>query len=118
MEHEAMITTYETILWILGGIITIGGASAVIARWIAPFRKLKEEVKGKATAAELEMLEKRVNELLGSQCKDHDKLQDVETGNEKICKCVLAIINHELTGNSVDKMREARDEMQNYLIQK
>lgn len=109
MNSESIVITYETILWILGGIITIGGATAVISRWLAPFRKMKEEISS---------LREEVATLRGYQNGDHDRLKDVETGNEKICKCVLAIINHELTGNSVDGMKKARDEMQDYLIQK
>lgn len=102
MGSEGFVVTYEALIWVCGSIITLGGASAVISRWLAPVKKL---------IARVDTLETRVN-------GDHDRLKDVETGNEKICKCVFALVNHELTGNSVDKMREARDEMQDYLIQK
>lgn len=102
MGSEGFVVTYEALIWICGLVITLGGATAVISRWLAPIKKLVERI---------DKLETRVN-------SDHDRLKDVETGNEKICKCVFALVNHELTGNSVDKMREARDEMQDYLIHK
>lgn len=109
MGSENIVITSETLLWFCGIIASVGAATAVISRWLTPFRKMKEEI---AT------LKEEIATLRGYQNGDHDRLKDVETGNEKICKCVLAIINHELTGNSVDGMKKARDEMQDYLIQK
>lgn len=108
MENQIIITV-EGVLWFCGAIIAIGGATAVISRWVSPFRKLKTEV---------ENLKTEFNTLKGYQNADHKELQKIETGTEKICKCVLAITDHELTGNSVDKLRKAKDEMQDFLIEK
>lgn len=109
MDNEGLVITWETLLWICGVIVTLGGATAVISRWFAPVRKL---------VCRIETLEKNFETQKNFQNGDHDRIKDVETGNEMICKCVLALINHDLTGNSVDKLREARDEMQEYLIKK
>lgn len=49
---------------------------------------------------------------------DHDRLKDVEASNKMILQCLLVIINHDITGNCIDKMKEARDELQEYLINK
>lgn len=97
-----VVITVEGLLWFCGFIIAIGSAAAVIIKVFAPFRQLQERV----SALELRFQD------------DHAELKKVETGIEKICKCTLAITDHELTGNSVDKLREAKDEMQDYLIQK
>lgn len=113
-----IVITAEGLLWLLGAIITIGGATAVISRWSAPFRELKEAVKGKAGKDELEKLKEEFALLRSYQKGDHNELEKLEEGNEKICKCILAITDHELTGNSVDKLREAKNEMQDYLIKK
>lgn len=101
MGSEIVITV-EGVLWFCGAIITIGGAIAIITKIFAPFADLK----------------KRVAALESKFEGDHRELEKVEVGIEKICKCTLAITDHELTGNSVDKLREAKDEMQDYLIQK
>lgn len=106
--NEITITA-NTLLWILGFIAAIGGASAVISKWFSPFQKLKSDVEG---------LKKDFEGLKNYQNTDHKALEKVELGIEKICKCTFAITDHELTGNSVDKLREAKDEMQEYLIQK
>ncbi len=101
MGNEIVVTV-EGVLWFCGAVGIIGGAITIIAKIFKPFSDLK----------------KRVTALEQNQVKDHKNLEKLETGIEKICKCTLAITDHELTGNSVDKLREAKDEMQNYLIQK
>ena len=49
---------------------------------------------------------------------DNIRLKEVENSNQMILKCMLVIINHEITGNGIDKMKEARDDLQEYLIKK
>jgi hypothetical protein len=97
-----IVITVNGLIWFCGAVVAIGGAAAVIIKFLAPFKQLQERVSA---------LESRFQD-------DHAELKKVETGIEKICKCTLAITDHELTGNSVDKLREAKDEMQDYLIQK
>lgn len=113
-----MTISLETILYILGGIVTLGGAIAVINSWLAPYKTIKKTLLEKADNKDVREIKERLHELENHQDLDHDRLKSVETGNEKICKCILAITDHELTGNSVDKLRKAKDEMQNYLIEK
>lgn len=97
-----IVITVKGLLWLCGAIVGIGGAYAIIAKIFAPFKNL----------------EKRVSALEGKEKADHEDIKNLELGIEKICKCTLAITDHELTGNSIDKLREAKDEMQDYLIQK
>lgn len=102
----------------MGGIITLGGASAVFTRWLSPIKAMKQKIENKADRAEIEALSKKVETLERFQDTDHDRIKEIERGNEKICKCILAITDHELTGNSIDKLRKAKEEMQDYLIEK
>lgn len=117
MENTITITV-EGLLWFCGAIAAIGGATAVISRWLTPFKKLKEDVSQKANQADFEALKREVSEWRGYQKTDHKELEVLTTGNEKVCQCLLAIIDHELTGNSVDRLRKAKDEMQEYLIKR
>ena len=117
MENEIVVTV-KGVLWFCGAIGILGGAITVIAKCFAPFRDLKKEVAKKVSQCDFDTLKQTVETLKNYQITDHKELQKVEIGIEKICKCTLAITDHELTGNSVDKLREAKDEMQDYLIQK
>ena len=108
MANELAITV-KVLLWFLGFITALGGASAVILKFFSPLRKMKEDIAN---------LQKDFEGLKNYQNTDHAELKKVEIGIEKLCKCTLAITDHELTGNSVDKLREAKDEMNEYLISK
>ena len=99
---ENVTISLGNVLWFLGFVVTFGGAIAVFSRLFSPFKELKA----------------RVDKLEAYQNTDHNALKTLETGNEKICKCILAITDHELTGNSVEKLKRAKDEMQDYLIEK
>ena len=118
MNNETISITVNALLWILGAIITIGGATAVISRWIKPYKDLKKTVADKADKTELEEMKKELELLKGYQNTDHKELNTIEKGVEKICKCVLAITDHELTNNSIEKLKKAKDEMQDFLITK
>lgn len=122
---EDIETTVRTILAILGVITTAGAAQAVFSRWLSPYKKLKEDVNNKvskgeheAQKAEIEALKVKFAQLERYQDIDHDRLKDLERGNEEICKCILALTDHELTGNGFDKLQKAKEEMQNYLIER
>lgn len=49
---------------------------------------------------------------------DNERLKDVERSNKMILQCLLVIINHDITGNGIEKMKDCRDELQEYLINK
>ncbi len=100
--NEEIVITVKGILWILGVIGVIGAASLAIGRWFKPFRDLQ----------------KRVEVLERFQNADHKDLQKVELGIEKICKCTLAITDHELTGDGSEELKKARAEMHEYLFKK
>ena len=47
---------------------------------------------------------------------DNKRLKEIENSNRMILQCLLVIINHDITGNGIEKMKTARDELQEYLI--
>jgi hypothetical protein len=57
----------------------------------------------------------RHSELLDN---DNKRLNEHEESNHMILKCLLVIINHEITGNGIETMKEARDDLQKYLVDK
>ena len=67
---------------------------------------------------------KKPNDDLKNTVTRHDKLLDnddkrlkeIENSNRMILQCLLVIINHDITGNGIEKMKTARDELQEYLI--
>ena len=67
---------------------------------------------------------KKPNDDLKSKIKKHDqlltnddaRLKEIEYSNKMILQCLLVIINHDITGNGIDKLKNTREELQAYLI--
>ena len=49
---------------------------------------------------------------------DNKRLNDIEESNRMVLQSLLVIINHEITGNGIEKMKDARDKLQEYLIER
>lgn len=95
------------------GIITIGGAGAIIAsvyRWSKNPDKERDE-KLKKHSELLENDNKRLKELEEWR-KESDSAQKV------IMKSMLALMSHAIDGNHVEELKQARDDLQSYLISK
>ena len=50
--------------------------------------------------------------------RDKKRIDSLEDGNKVLLRGILAMLNHEITGNSVDKLKAAQDEITKYLITK
>ena len=49
---------------------------------------------------------------------DDNRLKDIEESNRMMLQSLLVIINHNITGNGIEKMKETRDQLQEFLIHK
>ena len=48
--------------------------------------------------------------------RDHDRLNTLEDGNRVMMRAMLAMLSHEINGNSTDKLQNSMDEIQKYLV--
>lgn len=49
---------------------------------------------------------------------DDDRLKSMEDGNKVICRGILALLSHEINGNSIDKLTASQTEITDYLIER
>lgn len=49
---------------------------------------------------------------------DNRRIKSLEDGNKVICKGLMALLSHEINGNSVDKIQKALSELNDYLIER
>ena len=91
-----------TVLAVAGGISVIGGAWAVVAKWIKPATQLVQRVKA------LEEHDKR----------DYETMKRLGVENRLTLKAMMLLLQHEIEGNHVDKLAEQLAEIENYLIDK
>ncbi len=64
---------------------------------------------------DLEAWRRDVDEKLN---RDNRRLNDLEEGNRVICRGILAMLSHEINGNSKDKLISSQQEITNYLIER
>ncbi len=109
MENVTLGNVLIVVLAIAGAIVTLGGATAVIKRWWTNSKGMKNQ-------EQINKLDKRVEsvEFKTSQLESHQKQNDEFT--KIMCNSMLALLNHSITGSSVDELRKAEEEIKHYLI--
>ena len=88
------------LLALCGAVSVIGSAVDRLRQWRKPSRDTARTVE-----AHSRMLD-----------NDNRRIAELQEGNNLVIKGVMQLITHELEGNHVDKLQQARDEMQQYLI--
>ena len=104
-------TLLFTILVVAGAIVTIGGATAVIKRWWSNSKGMKNQEQIKNLDKRVENVENKTTQL-----ENHQK--DSDDFNKIMCNSMLALLNHAITGSSTEKLKEAEEEIKQYLINK
>lgn len=97
--HDLMITM-QTMLSIFGGLAIVVAGISSITKMFSPFKELKSKVEEHDT-----IIQNMKTEI------------DNQTSMQKeICKTLLVMMNHEITGNSIDKLKERQDDLQKFLV--
>jgi hypothetical protein len=50
--------------------------------------------------------------------RDNKRIASLEEGNKVICKALMALLSHEINGNSNDKLQKALEGLNEYLIER
>lgn len=87
---------------ILAFLVLLGNAYKTIREWIQPGM----------TEAEWR---RSVDDKLG---KDNKRIESLEEGNRVICRALMALLSHEINGNSNDKLAKALADLNDYLIER
>lgn len=94
--------TSDQILWVCGFIGAVWGVVKI-------YKELKKPNEDK---------EKMLLEHERKLSNDNERLQEIESTNNLILRSLLVIINHDITGNGIDQLKETRDDIQEFLINK
>ena len=96
------VITSNQIMGFCALVASLWGLWKIVKEWKKPSDDLKSTVN-------------RHDALLDN---DNKRLKDIEDSNQMILKCLLVIINHSITGNGIEKMKDIREELQDFLINK
>ena len=101
----------------------LAGLAALVLVLVGAYNTIMSAVKNyrdekKRKDAPVSTLETKVNEHEEKLKRDHERLTDLEDINRIILRALMAMLSHEINGNSDDKLKDSFDEIQKYLIQK
>lgn len=105
MIDYAQIQTFFVVLMAL-----IVGITQIL-NFVEKIRKTKEDSQTEQNKKKIENHERRITKLEES---DNEKDQSIKL----LCEGVLALLSHSINGNSIDKLKDAKDELEKYLINK
>lgn len=92
--------TSGQIIWFCSFIIAIWGVKNIVKE----FKKPSDDLK------------KLVDKHSAMLDNDNQRLKVIEESSKRTLQCLLIIINHDITGNGIEQMKEARNDLQEYLI--
>lgn len=92
---------------ILSAVVLIGAAGGVIGKWIAPALKAKSTIKEH---------EKRLAKIEEHEKSDLEMLKDMQMSIKQQNRAMLAVVNHMIDGNGIDRLRQSRDELTDLLM--
>ena len=104
---------WKMILGLCAMIAAVGGAVAIIVKVFTPIKDIKNRL---ATLEQLHKFDQKNNDDKFKQ--DIKEIEKLEKANHHICQCMLALMDHEITGNSIERLKNARDELHLFLIEK
>lgn len=106
---ETAVIKMSDLAYLLGFIISVW---AVIKIW-KEIKKPDIDTRNRVDkhAAYLENDKKLIQQLQNDQ-------KELEMTNKMICKCLLAMMDHEIDGNSVEKLKQTRDDLREFIVDK
>ena len=104
ITFSAVQTFFMVLLAISSALITFGGAINILSNW-------KKQSKVERHDGEIKDHEKRIQKL-------EEKTKEQDGFIKVLCNSILALVSHEINGNSLDKLKDAQKELQDFLINK
>lgn len=103
----------KLVLSICGGIVAVSAAIGVIATLVK-----KAKSPNQLQNDRLDSIEKRLDEHDEYFAKDKAKLEAIAEGNRISQRALLALLAHGIDGNEIEGMREAKNELTDYLLRR
>ena len=100
MNVHDLTITIQTLLSIFGAISIVVAGTASITKMFSPFKELKAKVD-------------EHDDIINGMTESVQKQSNMQ---REVCKSLIVIMNHEITGNSIDKLKERQEDLQKFLI--
>lgn len=107
LDFGALAVTARTILAILGGATCVVGGVSAIAKMFGPIVNMKKEINAN---------KKKLSNDFERMAEMERQIGATMEADKVICKSLLVLLDHEITGNGIDKLKVQRGELEQYLI--
>lgn len=87
-------------------VMSLGGAGAIIISIIKWFKKPDKD------------RDEMINQHEKKLENDHKRLAELEESNKIMMQSMLALMSHAIDGNHIEDLKQARDDLQKYLIRR
>lgn len=109
-----MVTiSMSALLAICGAIVSFSAAAGAIAKAVRVIKRPQE-----IQDEHIDVLNERMDAVHNKLANDNERLDDLETGMQYVLESLFALLAHALDGNDIDKMKDAKDNLNTYLIAK
>ena len=102
---------WQLTLVICGAIITILTVWNMIESRV---KAIKEPTT--TLASRVAVIESKIEEYEVRFKRDKERLDEIESGNRIMQRCLLALLNHSLNGNNEEEMLDVKKDLEAYLI--
>ena len=106
LSFEQLVGTVAVILLLVGVYNTIMNA----IKTAREEKRLKEQP--------VNTLEHTVEDPSKKLANDHERITQLEESNRIIMRALMAVMSHEVNGNSTEKLQKSMDEIQQFLIER
>lgn len=96
---------------VLAAIVLISNAAEKIVQAVKAAKAPNNQQNERLSA--LEDWRKEVDRKL---VRDNDRLQDIDSGNRVTQRALLALLDHGIDGNNIKQMQDAKEALQDHLI--
>lgn len=116
-EGVGALTYGQLIAFVVVGLIFIGIFNEVM-RAITTLRLEKKRRDEPVTTLE-EKIDKQ-GEIIGDHSEklrhDYERINELENGTRIMMRALMAILSHDISGNSIDKLKESMEEIHKFLL--
>ena len=112
------LTVGEIVTLLIGGILALAGAVSTIGGAIEKIAKAVRVAKApeKKQNDEISEIKERLDKLESKLKKDESQIEASKECNRVLTKGMLALLEHGINGNNIDQMRDAKNDVEAYLI--
>ena len=106
-------TVWAVILSVCAAVVVIANAIEKGIRVTGAIKAPNEKQDGR-----IQCIEGRIENIEQKLANDDCRLKDIKKGDRATQRALLALLDHGIDGNNIKQMQDAKEELNNYLIEK